>query len=909
MSMFKKVIIGFVAIGLLGVVGVVALVASVNNSLPKLITLEDYKPLLKTDVYSRDGKKIGEFFRERRVLVPYEKIPKHVVQAFLAAEDDQFFEHKGINLVAITRAMIANMKAGRTVQGGSTITQQVAKTLLLSSEKTFTRKIKDALLALKMEENLKKEEILFLYLNQIYFGQGSYGIGVAAETYFRKPVEKLTIPEAAILAGLPQAPSRYSPVRNPKRAKERQLYVIRRMKDVGYIDANTAEVSAKEPVKVFVKEKYEDMAPFFLETVRLVLVKMLGEEAVLDSGLKIYTSLDLPKQLAAQESVMNGLRELDKRQGYRGPLKNIGEDKTAIKELLDAQEKDLLQGVSLARAIAPDGTMTVVPEDEKKIPVKVVGTILPEHIRLNKIYQGVVSSIDDKWGLVTVQLPQFTGLIDFESMQWARKPDPMVKHESALIKKPSEALKIGDVILTRITSEKFASDRFNKLVNAERKKNPGKKDAELKIPSTEKYLTVILEQEPTVEAALISLDLKTEDILAMVGGTDFEKSEFNRTYQAARQTGSSFKSIVYAAALDHGYTPATPILDAPIVYEETKAAEDNEGQEEKKTWKPSNHGNSFSGDILFRNALVKSLNIPTVKIIEDIGVPWSAAYAQRLGIFSPLNMDFTLALGSSSVTLYEMTKVFANLGRLGHRINPLLVHKVVDRSGKTVTEKISLDVRFEQEIKPLEEEFEKKRQEFLASQKVETVEEQAPPAEGEAAVVPKKPKQPELYFEDQNQLIKPTTAYLITSLLKATVEDVGGTGGRARGLGREVAGKTGTTNGYYDAWFIGFTPQISTGVWVGYDQEKTLGVGEVGGRSALPIWVDYMKVAHEGLPLVTFPIPPGIVFSSIDNETGKLPTSKSRQIVRQAFLDGTQPTATSSKKEEETDFYKQDLSE
>jgi penicillin-binding protein 1A len=387
------------------------------------------------------------------------------------------------------------------------------------------------------------------------------------------------------------------------------------------------------------------------------------------------------------------------------------------------------------------------------------------------------------------------------------------------------------------------------------------------------------------------------------------KSEFNRTIQAARQTGSSFKSIVYAAALDKGYTPATPILDAPVVFEETVNAEDSEGQDggsggkATKTWKPTNHSKTFEGDILFRNALVKSLNVPTVRIIEDIGVSWSLDYAQRLGVFSPLNKDFTLALGSSSVTLYEMTKMFGHFGRLGKRSHPMIIHKVLDREGNIMVQDISLDERFTEALGPLEENFEKRRKEYL---------ELATKASG-GEITPeerqKLARTPPLFFEDPEQLMDPKTAYLITTLLKATIEEPGGTGARARALGREVAGKTGTTNGYFDGWFIGFTPQISTGVWVGYDQERSLGVGEAGGRVALPIWLQYMVAIHHKLPEMSFPVPGGIVFASIDNETGKLPTASSKRVIRQAFKDGTEPTAESSRKDEETDFYKQDLSE
>lgn len=895
--MLKKILLIFVGLGLIGILSAYLIVKSVQANLPQLITVKDYQPLLVSQVYDRNGKKIGEFFRERRTLVPYDKIPKNLVNAFLAAEDDQFFEHKGINLQAIFRAALANLRAGRSVQGGSTITQQVAKTLLLSSEKTLTRKMRDILLALEMEKNLSKEDILYLYLNQIYFGQGAYGVEQAAQVYYRKTVSELTLPEMAILAGLPQAPSGYSPVRNPLRAKERQAYVLRRMADVGYITKEEAETAVQEPVKVYVRENYEEYAPFYLETVRQLLVAQLGEDLVLDKGLRIHTGLDLAKQLAAQESVLAGLKALDKRQGYRGPLKNIS-DKEGLEEFLKENQKKLIAEFTPERTILPDGKFAdIVPKrDEKDLAAH---PLLPAYIKLTDTVEGVVENVDDSLGLVYVKLPESQGLIDIDTMTWARKPNPEVRADLGVIKKPSEALKKGDVIKVKVVADTFTSSR---LLTPPKKKGPQTPQAAL--PDFNKFLALELDQEPLVEGALISFDQQTQDVLAMVGGSNFAKSEFNRAIQAPRQTGSAFKAIVYASALDKGYNPATPIMDAPIVFEEGGSAGDAEGQEDPKVWKPSNHSKSFGGDILFRNALVQSLNIPTVKIIEDVGVPWATEYAKRLGIYSPLNPDFTLALGSSSVTLYEMTKVFSEFGRLGKRITPMLIHKVEDANGQSLMQAMSLDTRFEKEIKTISDEFEERRKAFFEVDK-----ESAPPEENPNKDSKQTKIENNIFFHDSNQLIRPTTAYIMTTLLKGVVEDPHGTGGRAQLVGREVAGKTGTTNNYFDAWFIGYSPQISTGVWVGFDKEKSMGKGEVGGRAALPIWVDYMKAAHEGLPQMTFPVPDGIVFANIDSTTGKLASAGTKKILRQAFVEGTEPTVASGKAEEATDFYKQDLSE
>ncbi len=899
--MLKKILIACVVLFFLGLAGIFAIYQSAKSGLPELITVKDYEPLLVSQVYDRENKKIGEFFRERRTLVPYSKIPKDLINSFLAAEDDQFFQHKGINLQSIFRAAIANMRAGRSVQGGSTITQQVAKTLLLSSEKTLARKLKDILLALEMEKNLSKEDILYLYLNQIYFGQGAYGVEQAAQVYYRKTVSQLTLPEMAILAGLPQAPTKYSPVINPSRAKERQTYVLHRMAEVGFISKKQAEEAINTPVKVYVKVNYEEYAPFFLETVRQILVAQLGEEMVLDKGLRIYTSLDIKKQLSAQESMTVGLKELDKRQGYRGALKNFSNKEDADKYLEDYRNK-LLSQITPERTIMPDGKFAEIVPIKGKAKAAVKTGNLPSYIKINDTVEGIVDSVDDDLKIVRVNIPESKGIIDFETMIWARKPDSNKRWDLDTIKKPSEALKKGDVILVKVMAEKYTGAKLQAQLA---KKNSKKKDSTpTSAPDLSDYAEFELDQEPVVEGALLSFDQQTQDILAMVGGYSFQKSEFNRAIQAPRQTGSSFKAIVYASALDRGYSPATPIMDAPIVYGNADAG-DSEGQDgDMKVWKPANHSKSFGGDIIFRNALVRSLNIPTVKIIEDLGVPWAADYARRLGIYSPLNMDFTLALGSSGVTLYEMTKVFAEFGRMGKRIKPLLIHKVEDANGKVLLQNVSLDLRFDKEIKEFDTQFEERRKAYLEAIKDPAY------VEAQQKLDPKKKKTDEnIFFEDPEQLMKPSTAYVITSLLKGVVEDRMGTGGRAKALGREVAGKTGSSNNYYDAWFMGYTPQIATGVWVGFDKEKSIGKGEVGGRAALPIWVEYMKAAHDGLPQMTFPVPPGIVFANIDSDTGKLASAATKNILRQAFVEGTEPTAASNKNEEATDFLKQDLSE
>lgn len=891
--MLKKVLIGVFSLLFIAALSLYLGYVSVKQSLPEIIKIADYKPLLVSQVYDRNNKKIGEFYRERRVLVPYSDIPKNVIQAFLAAEDSQFFEHNGINFQGLLRAAIVNMRAGYKAQGGSTITQQVAKTLFLTSERSYTRKIKDILLALQIEKNLTKEEILFLYLNQIYFGESAYGIEMASQTYFRKSVKKLNLAEAALLAALPKAPSEFSPVRNPSRAKERQIYVLNRMADDKYITKAEAEATIQEPIKVYLREDYDISAPFYLETVRQLLVKQLGEEVVLDLGIKIYTGLDIEKQKSATESMISGLKEVDKRQGFRGALQNLSSD-DGVSEYLEKLKKKLISESNPERIILPDGQFAEIEwlsknPSKRKETENSVSEKLPSFLKINSTYEAVVTQINDDIGYVEVQLPEVKGYIDFETMTWARKPNVDKKSELDLIKAPSQALKKGDVILVKITSENVT---WPKIKNK-------KPVAVNYYPDAKNHLQVELDQEPLVEGSLLSIDQQTQDVLAMVGGYSFVRSEFNRALQATRQTGSAFKAIVYAAALDKGYDPSTLLIDAPIAYRQAG----EEGQQEEKVWKPSNHEKDFSGEITMRNALVKSLNIPSVKIVEDIGVNYASEFAQRLGIFSKLNPDFTLVLGSSSLTLYEMTKVFSQFGRMGLRTRPVVIKKVIDRKGVVLLEKLDLDARFADETKKIDGAFDLKRQAYFESRAATGTSSEIS-ADNSVAI-----DRSSYYFDDPEQLIKPEIAYVITDMLKGVVDDPHGTGGRAASLGREVAAKTGTTNGYFDAWFIGYTPNIATGVWVGFDKEKTIGKSEVGGKAALPIWLSYMKDAHSNLPVMSFQMPNNVKLVKIDADTGKLANSASARVVNQAYVVGTEPTTAASRSEETVDLLKQDMDE
>ena len=890
-KIFKKIFKIATASFFLMIVCVTLYLFFIYLNLPKLVTVEDFKPRLVSEVFDQNGEKIGEFFRERRKLVKFEDIPQDLVKAFIAAEDSEFFDHKGVDKEAIIRAMIANFKAGRKVQGGSTITQQAAKSLLLTPEKTYTRKIQELFLAKRMEAKLTKEQILYLYLNQIYFGSGAYGIKMAAETYFRKNLDELTLAEIALIAGLPKAPSRYSPILNAASAKQRQIYVLDRMLFEEFITKKEFESIKNEELVVYTHNKYKDIAPYYLETVRQYLINKIDENKLLDEGLKIKVSMSLESQIAAQESLRQGLRLVDKRSGYRGSLDNLQNQEDIDKFLRETRDV-LMDKKNPIDIILPDGS--VKPKPPMKTPEE-LGFEIPDYLQLGDTTKGVVTNVNDTLGYVTIKLSEAQGMIDIESMKWAGEPNEKVKWDRREISKPSSALKKGDVVEVKITSKKFDYSRILPKLS-----KPNEEAFYFK-----NYLDLELEQTPILQASLLSFDLKTKDVIAMVGGYDFEKSKFNRAIQALRQPGSSFKPIVYAAALDKSFTPSSVIIDSPVVYKDELATEleftENEPADESVTtttaWKPKNYNARFSGDILFRNALKKSQNIPTIKIMQQIGIDWIATYARRLGLYSNLNMDLSMGLGSSSVSLYEMTKAFAHFANLGRRFSPVLIKEVIEKDN-VIGNNVLVDDRFEEKIHPIEQQFEHKRLQFLELNQNENTED---------SDVTQNKNKPNIFFENPDQLISPQIAYIMTSLLKAVVEEPGGTGRRALGLGRTSAGKTGTTNGYFDAWYIGYTPQIITGVWLGFDNEKTIGFGETGAISALPIWLEYMKKVHQDLPNIEFSVPEKIVFASIDNETGLLASSESSHVIKQPFIEGSEPKESLKQTDDSTDFFKQDL--
>jgi len=768
-----------------------------TKDLPALTSIADYRPDIITKVYSDEGILIGEFATERREVIPISKAPALLIQAFVAAEDARFFEHEGIDFFSIFRAFIKNVRAGGVVQGGSTITQQVAKSLL-TSDRTFKRKFKEAVLAYRIENSLSKNEILYLYLNQIYLGHGAYGVQAASQNYFHKSVDKLNLAEMAILAGLPQAPSKYSPATNPEMARERQTYVLNRMVDEGYINVVDATDAMNTAIEVHpIADLNYENAPHFTEHIRRYLEYKYGADTLYTQGLSVFTTVNLENQKSAERALKKGLYALDKRQGYRGPIRNVAEDEI----------EKLLEGFDAGR---------------EKNPIQKGG-----------IYEALVTEVNSEKKYTEVRLGKETrGRIPLSDIRWARKPDPEVAFFDVAIKDPADVFSAGDVIQVEV------------------KGSIGEGGS----------LSLSLYQEPLVQGALLSMDPKNGHVKAMVGGFDFKTSKFNRAIQSIRQPGSSFKPIVYSAALDRGYTPASIIMDSPIIYK---------GDEDILTWKPQNYEEKFYGPTTLRTALTKSRNIVTIKIMQDLGIDYVIDYARRMGIKSHLNRDFSIALGSSGLSLLELTTAYSIFPAGGKRTTPTFITKIVDRDGNVLEELSQANYKGE------------------ASEE-EGVKEEAT-AEAAEAEDPGIAELPDsLRNLPEGYAISPQTAYLMTSMLQGVVQN--GTGWRAKQLERPVAGKTGTTNDLFDAWFTGFTPDLVTGTWVGFDQEAPLGKYETGSGAAAPIWVDYMKEIYKDRPVEDFPIPKGITFTRIDARSGLLaPPKQEEDVIFECFREGTAP--------------------
>jgi len=712
------------------------------RDLPSLDGLEDYQPSIVTTLYTDQDEPFASFYEQRRIPLPLAKIPPQFKQAVLAVEDSRFYEHRGLSPRAIARAMIMNLLTRRKSQGGSTITQQLARILFLTPEKSFTRKIKEALLAVEVEKHYSKDKILELYFNQVYFGHGAYGVEAAAQTYFKKSVGELNLAEVAMLAGLPSAPNRFSPILDPARARRRRDHVLNRMVEMKLISREQAAAAGQTPFDETLFTRSRTIAPYFVEHVRQSLEDTYGAYALYNSGLKVYTTLNLKMQRAAEEALVGGLRDLDKARGFR-PRKE--------------------QGTETARAR--------------------IGPYTP---RVGEILPGTVLRVKPK--SLEVQLGRYRGEISLESIQWTK------------IRNLAEAFHEGDPILVQVLS----------------------------VDERRKIMDLSLEQDPELEGALVALDPRDGAIKAMIGGYDFERSKFNRAVQARRQPGSAFKPFVYATAFDRGLTPSTIIEDSPITFHFRV-----EGKEVE--WSPENYDRKFHGPMTLRRALENSINVVTVKLIERVGVDPVVRMAHQMGIESDLRHEVALALGVSEVTPLELVSAYGVIANGGVRAEPFVIRKVTDSQGRILEEHI---------VEPQE-------------------------------------------------VMRPETAYVLTNVMKGVVER--GTGARAHVLKRPLAGKTGTSSEATDVWFVGFTPNLVAGVWIGYDVKRSLGSAETGSRLALPPWIAFMQKALTDLPPDDFPVPENVVAIPVNYMTGLPAPQDDKGAILEYFIKGTEPAPLEAK--------------
>ncbi len=712
---------GIALSGLVAAIAIALLViALATPRLPPITSVADYQPKMPLRILTADGVLIGEFGEERRSLVRLPDVPKHLVQAILAAEDDAFFQHRGIDFMGIARAMVANVFSGSRSQGASTITMQVARNFYLSSEKTFTRKIYEVLLASEIERTLTKNQILELYLNQIYLGKRAYGFAAAAQTYFGKEIQQITLAEAAMLAGLPKAPSANNPASNLRRATARQHYVLGRMEKLGLINQRQAEAAKREKITVIGRsDDFPVKAPYVAEVARQLIFEQYKEEAY-TRGLTVYTSILADEQRAAYRAVRAGILEFDRRAGWRGPeafinLPNARDEfEDAIEDALDAR---------------PDS---------------------------DELLTAIVTDVSD---------------------------------EKVVVRRPrNQRIEISGEGL------KFAAPGLSSLAAPAKRLRKGAVDRIVKL-NDNSYEIV---QMPEVESGFVSLSSQTGAVRALVGGFDFNRNKFNRVTQAWRQPGSAFKPVVYAAALNRGFSPATIVNDSPVSFDA--------GQTGGQAWEPKNYDGKFDGPMSLRTGLAKSKNMVSIRVLHSIGPRYAQDYITRFGFEPEKNPPYlTMALGAGSVTLWQMASGYAVFANGGYRVNPYLIDRVVDLKGKVLAK-----------ANPIRAGLEAQR------------------------------------------VMDPRNVFILDSLLQEVVKS--GTATRALQLGRgDLAGKTGTTNDSHDAWFAGYGGNISAVAWVGYDQPKKLGDRETGGGLALPIWIDYMKTALAKAPPQVRVMPAGVL--------------------------------------------------
>jgi len=864
-----KIVLTLIGLGFIAGVSGAVVFTYFNLDLPKIDKLQDYKPNLASQIYSKDGALLAELGLEKREIVDMKDVPARVIDAFLSAEDDKFFEHKGVDYFGLARAMFANFRAGRVVQGGSTITQQVAKSLLLTSERSITRKLKDFILAQKIEEKLNKKEILYLYLNQVYLGGGYYGVKAAAHGYYNKELKDVSVAEAAMLAGLLVAPGKYSPFVKPGAAIMRQHYVLERMYKLKKISKAQYENALKEKIIYRIRED-ELRAGYFTEYVRQKVVDAVGEKSFLIDGYKIRTTLDWELQKVAEEQIKRGIKEVDKRQGYKGPFAHIGNDEIEKFELEnrrgiyrkrssfftinDAHEKSYefnLDEKLYEKIKSEEKQAKAANSDDAFIPGLSDQDELPNALEANTQYEAVVTRVDDALHLIYISLAGSPGVIPFDYFKWAHKRS--INENTSYyqeVKNPSTILKAGDLIYVQLIKKssglapylgKDGTVNLNKMKSASAIKN-------------QKYIICQLDQVPEVQGALLSIDARTGDIISYVGGNDYKLSKFNRVIQAKRQPGSSFKPILYAAALEHGYNPTTIIMDTP---------EAMPGFDSASSWKPKNYEGDYKGPVTMRTALEESRNIPTIKMADKVGVGTVLKFVDRIGFNAKLENNLSIALGTFGVSPRDMVSTYAIFPNGGKYITPRAIVSVVDRDGKKYNvNEVTADMKVPGESK-----------------------------DKDATPAPETNNPFQKTLGDK-QVYDPRLSYIMTSLMKGVITS--GTAASARDLSPNIAGKTGTTNDYVDAWFVGFTSNVVTGVWAGFDDNKTLGHGETGGRSALPIWKEYMRANIKKFGDQPFEIPPGVTSSWVNKETGRKAAPNSPGAIVEYFAEGGEGAGSES---------------
>jgi penicillin-binding protein 1A len=785
-------------------VGAIALIAFANvcayvylkPALPDVDSLRDVQLQVPLRVYTRDGKLLAAIGEQRRIPVRYEQLPKKLILAFLATEDDRFFRHHGVDWQGILRAAVANLKAGGIRQGASTITMQVARDMFLTPRRDMKRKMSEIYISLLMEAEFTKEEIFSLYVNKIFLGQRAYGVGAAAEVYFGKSLDQLTVAEMATLAGIPTAPSVVNPVASPEAAKVRRLHVLGRMLELNYITPAEYDSAKSYPMESRLHgSSIEVDAPYVAEMVRNEMQAKYGE-GVYTAGYKVFTTIDSRLQAAATVALRTGLLEYDHRHGYRGPTAKVDASKLTTPQELEAQLEEF----------------------------PVIGGLRP----------AIVEKVDAKSARIYVRdMGEVT--LPWEKLSWARRelPDEKVDRAPA---QASEILARGDVIYT--------------------------------VGRTAQ--SVVFVQVPEAQSALVSVDPKDGAVVALVGGFDYFQSKFNRVTQARRQPGSGFKPFVYAAAFDKGFTPASIVLDAPIVIDEA-------GMEQ--AWRPKESENRFAGPVRLRDALVHSRNLVSVRLMRAIGGEYTWNYVTRFGFDkAQLPNDLTLALGTAELSPLQVAIGYATFANGGYKVTSYIIDRVEDAGGKVL-----------QQATPALACFQCDRASDPPAPKP------AATANARAAQLDEAPHDGKTMIPLKNlapQIIRPQVAYLLADMMKDVIRH--GTGMRARSLNRDdIGGKTGTTNDHHDAWFNGFNGDLVTTVWTGFDQDRSLGDGEEGARVAVPTWTYFMHEALAGAPKHGVPVPDGIVAARISPETGLLASSDNPNSIIEYFIEGNLPKSES----------------